>query len=78
MEKLTFKEALELYFTARALSEDLPDGMWEELKETVADFVYSYGRKANEWPEDAKEEFAESVAEVFKDWGFSLAGGMLT
>lgn len=75
---ITFAEALELYRTASALREDLPDGMWEDLKEAVADIIACHGRKTSEWPDSVKEEFVEAVTEVFEDWGFSVADGLLS
>jgi hypothetical protein len=69
---------LELYRTAAIFREDLPDGMWEQLKEAVADIIACHGRKPSQWPDSVKEEFVEAVAEVFNDWGFSLADGLMS
>lgn len=77
-EKVTFREALELYQWASMLREDLPDGMWHEIKEAVGDIVACYGRKVSEWPEQAKEEFTEAIAEIFRDWGFSVEAGLMS
>ncbi len=76
--RVTFAEALDLYRTALILREDLPDGMWEDLKEAVADIIACHGREVSEWTDSVKEEFAEAVAEVFEDWGFSVTDGLLS
>ena len=68
MDIITFEDALEFYGMCKMMKDDLPDGQWEGLKETVADYVAEYGRKPGEWPEDAKECFTEDVRENANWW----------
>ena len=46
MEITTLSDALHFISFASAMREDLPDGQWEELKETVLPFFRQYGRDA--------------------------------
>lgn len=64
---MTFDEAKDLYTTARLMRDDLPDGMWEDLKDIAVEY------KESDKTDDDKQYFVEGVEDVVKDWGFPIA-----
>jgi hypothetical protein len=63
---MTFTEAKELYTAARWMKDDLPDGMWEDMKEVAE------GYKESDKTDEDKEYFIEGVESVMEDWGFPI------
>ncbi|MGI6225703.1 MAG: hypothetical protein ACOYJ1_05535 [Peptococcales bacterium] len=63
-----FPSALQFYSFARIMRYDLPDGQWDELKELAVNFAESYGKKAGDWPEAAKQSFTEEVRQNYLYW----------
>jgi hypothetical protein len=59
---MTIQEAKEIAAACSMMREDLPDGMWEEVKKAILD--YREGKDG--------EAFAEELNEICKEWGFSI------
>ncbi|AGF53733.1 ssr6083 (plasmid) [Synechocystis sp. PCC 6803] len=59
---MTIQEAKEIAAVCSMMRNKLPDGMWEEVRETILD--YREGKDG--------EAFAEELSEICKDWGFSI------
>lgn len=63
---MTFNEARELYATARFMRDDLPDGMWDDLKDLSDDY------RESDKDDDAKAWFIEGIESIMLDWGFPI------
>jgi hypothetical protein len=59
---MTIQEAKEIAAVCSMMRSELPDGMWEEVKEAILD--YREGKDG--------EAFAEELTAICKDWGFSI------
>ena len=68
MEITSLADALHFIPFASAMREDLPDGQWEELKETILPFFRQYGRDAGKWPDDVAAEFVAEVNSNALSW----------
>ena len=64
--KMTFQDALSHYNLIHQMKDDLPDGMWDEVKEMAAEY-----RETDKTDSD-KEWFVEELQSIAKEWGHSL------
>ena len=71
----TYEDAVQFWRTARGLSEDLPDGMFEELKEAIASYNAALSPKiepiSEEALEEARKDLLEDLNETLEEYGFS-------
>lgn len=62
--KSEYQTALAIAQKAGIFQEDLPDGMYEEIKEIIECF------KESNKDEEAEDDFASAIASICEDWGF--------
>lgn len=63
-------EATEMYATMRMLRDDMPDGMWNDIRDLEIPARCREARELSQEP--AWEMFIEEMREVCEEWGFSI------
>ena len=63
-ELMTFAGALELFAVLKCMRDDLPDGQWQELKESIQELTTTEGKKTSEWSDETKVEFIAIIEEI--------------
>lgn len=64
------KEATDLYATMRMLRDDMPDGMWDDIRDLDIPARIRDARALGDEPD--WEVFVGEMREVCEDWGFSI------
>jgi len=71
----TYEDAVSFWRTARGLREDLPDGMFEKLKEAIASYTAALQPKvqpvSEQALEEARKDLLEDLNEILEEYGFS-------
>lgn len=63
-----FATAREIVSIAKTLTDDLPDGMADEILESWE--MYLESKKAGEDMDEARTSFVYDIKEICEDWGF--------
>lgn len=64
---MTFHEAINVWYSAMIMKDDLPDGQAAELRKLMDDFKAEYGLH-EEWDDVTKEEFSQEVEQNITYW----------
>jgi hypothetical protein len=64
---IDYATAVSLASTIKASKDDVPDGLWDEIKEARANF------RETDRGAEAQQDFANDVEEICNEYGFPLS-----